>query len=93
MRNGVRLARVAASHTVDTRLAAASRHGAASTPRRGFATGKDIRFGTDARALMLAGVDQLADAVQVTVYPCVLGGGGCLLKWCLPSSNMSRRAR
>ena len=36
---------------------------------RGFATGKDIKFGVDARALMLAGVDQLADAVQVTLGP------------------------
>ena len=32
---------------------------------RGFANGKDIKFGFDARALMLAGVDQLADAVQL----------------------------
>ena len=29
-------------------------------------SGKDVRFGNDARALMLAGVDKLADAVQVT---------------------------
>jgi hypothetical protein len=36
---------------------------------RAFATGKDIRFGTEARALMLAGVDNLADAVQVTLGP------------------------
>jgi hypothetical protein len=36
---------------------------------RGFSAGKDIRFGTEARALMLAGVDQLADAVQVTLGP------------------------
>jgi len=36
---------------------------------RTFATGKDIKFGVDARARMLAGVDQLADAVQVTLGP------------------------
>lgn len=32
-------------------------------------SGKDVRFGTDARAMMLAGVDKLADAVQVTLGP------------------------
>ena len=32
-------------------------------------SGKDVRFGNDARALMLAGVDKLADAVQVTLGP------------------------
>ena len=31
--------------------------------------GKDIKFGTDARALMLEGCDMLADAVQVTLGP------------------------
>lgn len=30
---------------------------------------KDIKFGTEARALMLVGVDKLADAVQVTLGP------------------------
>jgi len=30
---------------------------------------KDVRFGVDARARMLAGVDRLADAVQVTLGP------------------------
>ncbi len=30
---------------------------------------KDIRFGVEARALMLQGVEQLADAVQVTMGP------------------------
>ncbi len=34
---------------------------------RGFA--KDIKFGTEARALMLEGVDKLADAVSVTLGP------------------------
>lgn len=28
-------------------------------------SGKDVRFGNEARALILAGVDKLADAVQV----------------------------
>ena len=31
--------------------------------------GKDIKFGTEARALMLEGCDMLADAVQVTLGP------------------------
>lgn len=31
--------------------------------------GKEIKFGTDARALMLEGCDMLADAVQVTLGP------------------------
>jgi chaperonin GroEL len=35
--------------------------------KRAFA--KDVRFGTEARALMLEGVDKLADAVQVTLGP------------------------
>ena len=36
---------------------------------RAMATGKDIRFGTEGRNGMLAGVNQLADAVQVTLGP------------------------
>lgn len=32
-------------------------------------SGKDVRFGVDARALMLQGVDKLADAVQVRRTP------------------------
>merc|ERR1712166_1124206 len=50
----------------------ASRHLTRAVGRsasRGFATGKDIKFGVEARALMLQGVDQLADAVQVTLGP------------------------
>lgn len=39
-----------------------------ATQRMNFA-GKDIKFGTDARALMLEGCDMLADAVQVTLGP------------------------
>jgi len=38
-----------------------------SVATRSFA--KDVRFGTEARALMLEGVDQLANAVQVTLGP------------------------
>lgn len=36
--------------------------------QRGYAA-KEIRFGVDARAAMLAGVEQLADAVKVTMGP------------------------
>ena len=35
---------------------------------RGYAT-KDVRFGIDARNAVLAGVNKLADAVQVTLGP------------------------
>lgn len=42
--------------------------GLVATQRMGFA-GKDIKFGTDARAMMLEGCDMLADAVQVTLGP------------------------
>ena len=34
---------------------------------RGYA--KDVKFGVESRALMLAGCDKLADAVQVTMGP------------------------
>lgn len=34
-----------------------------------FFAGKDIKFGTEARAQMLKGVEKLADAVQVTLGP------------------------
>jgi hypothetical protein len=36
--------------------------------QRGFAA-KDIQFGTDGRASILAGVERLANAVQVTLGP------------------------
>ena len=39
-----------------------------STQQMNFA-GKDIKFGTEARSLMLEGCDMLADAVQVTLGP------------------------
>lgn len=35
---------------------------------RGYAA-KDIKFGVEARALMLRGVEDLADAVKVTMGP------------------------
>ncbi len=38
--------------------------------RRGFATGKDVKFGTDGRALVLQGVDMLTDAVEVSDNLC-----------------------
>lgn len=37
--------------------------------RRTLASGKDLRFGSEARNLMLRGVDLLADAVQTTLGP------------------------
>jgi len=36
---------------------------------RSFATGKDIKFGSDARQLIMRGVDKIANAVQVTLGP------------------------
>jgi len=39
------------------------------TAVRHFSAGKDIKFGVDARAAMLEGVNKLADAVQVTLGP------------------------
>eukprot|EP01112_Ceratiomyxa_fruticulosa_P005658 TRINITY_DN1640_c0_g1_i1.p1 TRINITY_DN1640_c0_g1~~TRINITY_DN1640_c0_g1_i1.p1 ORF type:complete len:572 (-),score=161.08 TRINITY_DN1640_c0_g1_i1:168-1883(-) len=36
---------------------------------RTFVTGKDLKFGTECRALMLQGVEQLAAAVEVTLGP------------------------
>lgn len=41
----------------------------AAAARRGMASGKDVKFGVEGRALMLQGVDQLADAVSVTLGP------------------------
>lgn len=42
----------------------------APTLRRNYA--KDVKFGADARAMMIQGVDTLADAVAVTMGPKVL---------------------
>ena len=40
-----------------------------AAPQFYFAAGKDIKFGNEARALMLEGCEMLADAVQVTLGP------------------------
>jgi chaperonin GroEL len=37
--------------------------------QRNFATGKDIKFGADARKAILVGVNKIADAVEVTLGP------------------------
>lgn len=44
--------------------ALAARRASVGAVRR-LATGKDVKFGVEGRALMLQGVDMLADAVQV----------------------------
>ena len=55
-----------------TRLASSSKRAAASLIKSGQSTAsyaKDVKFGDEARAKMLAGVDILADAVAVTLGP------------------------
>jgi len=53
-------------HTMYLRQASAlaARRATVGSIRR-LATGKDVKFGVEGRALMLQGVDKLADAVQV----------------------------
>lgn len=46
----------------------------ALAPHLTRAYAKDVKFGADARALMLQGVDLLADAVAVTMGPKVIRG-------------------
>lgn len=46
----------------------------ALAPHLTRAYAKDVKFGADARALMLQGVDLLADAVAVTMGPKVFSG-------------------
>jgi len=58
---------VADSKMMRTPIALRSMRRAAAS--RAFASGKDVRFGTEGRALMLQGVDKLADAVSVTLGP------------------------
>lgn len=65
----------ASSRSAHAALARAPAIGAAArrmplnmTPVRGMAS-KDIKFGNEARALLLQGVDRLADAVKVTLGP------------------------
>jgi len=48
---------------------AVSNRAIVAAPQYFFATGKDIKFGNEARALMLEGCEMLADAVQVTLGP------------------------
>ena len=52
-------------HRVSTSLARAARLGI-----RGYS--KDVKFGAESRAAMMAGVNTLADAVAVTMGPKVL---------------------
>lgn len=49
--------------------ALAARRATAGSVRK-LATGKDVKFGVEGRALMLQGVDMLADAVQVRKAAC-----------------------
>ena len=65
----------ASSKSAHAALARAPAIGAAArrvplnmTPARGMAS-KEIKFGNEARALLLQGVDRLADAVKVTLGP------------------------
>ncbi len=51
----------------------AARAARAAAPARTMA--KDIRFGSDARTAMIAGVNKLADAVAVTLGPKVRCSG------------------
>lgn len=48
---------------------APARKAASHVQTRCLATGKDLRFSTEARNLMARGVDSLADAVEVTLGP------------------------
>ena len=54
-------------HPASERVATACRQASSLQFARGYA--KDVRFGVEARGLMLQGVDRLADAVQVTLGP------------------------
>ncbi|XP_076902635.1 chaperonin CPN60-2, mitochondrial [Bidens hawaiensis] len=62
--------RVAANLVSKSRIARANAQQVSSNLRwtRNYAA-KDIKFGVDARALMLRGVEELADAVKVTMGP------------------------
>lgn len=61
--------------------ALAARRATAGSVRK-LATGKDVKFGVEGRALMLQGVDMLADAVQVREET-----GGSLLRLVACSPN------
>ena len=43
------------------------------TPALARTYAKDLKFGSEARVMMLQGVDMLADAVAVTMGPKVMG--------------------
>mmetsp|Transcript_80203 Transcript_80203/g.214841 ORF Transcript_80203/g.214841 Transcript_80203/m.214841 type:complete len:586 (+) Transcript_80203:67-1824(+) len=58
-----------ATRRVASLAARSARQAAALMPARSMASGKEIRFGVDARAQMLIGVDRLAEAVKVTLGP------------------------
>jgi len=60
---------VGAVHSAAARQSAPNVTTTASAQRRYFASGKDIKYGTDARQLMLSGVEKLASAVSVTLGP------------------------
>eukprot|EP01119_Soliformovum_irregulare_P022937 TRINITY_DN792_c0_g1_i1.p1 TRINITY_DN792_c0_g1~~TRINITY_DN792_c0_g1_i1.p1 ORF type:complete len:579 (+),score=220.20 TRINITY_DN792_c0_g1_i1:85-1821(+) len=53
--------------TRPTTLSSQPNHNQVATSRRGYA--KDIRFGNEARASMLRGVDKVANTVQATLGP------------------------
>merc|ERR1719181_1896640 len=46
-----------------------ARSAARSALARGMASGKELKFGVEGRAAMMEGVEQLANAVQVTLGP------------------------
>lgn len=58
-----------ASRGIRAAVSRSSRRTTVAQPTRAFASGKEISFGDDARAQMLRGVNQLADAVQTTLGP------------------------
>ncbi len=67
------------------RAASLQRQNVLYNSSRFYATGKEIKFGAEARALMLAGVDKLTDAVQTTLGPkvciCIHQHFSAFLSW------------
>merc|ERR1712159_901250 len=66
---GTFLERCSATAMLRHALGKASRLSLSAPQRRFASSGKDIRFAADARALLLKGVDRIADAVKVTLGP------------------------
>ena len=68
-----------------------------SAPRRTMASGKEVKFGVEGRALMLNGVDKLADAVSVTLGPkgrnAVLDQPSKLPRAEAPASRLNKRMK